>query len=205
LTSGAKDQEVLLDSRAGLAVPNGWSPDGRFLLYAHYDRTTRWDVWVLPLDGTEKPVPFAQTKFDEDQGRFAPDGRRVAFVSNESGMSEVYVRSFTADFSNGSASSGGTELVSRGGGTAPRWRADGRELFYVAPNRKMMAVAVTNTSEFRVGTPFPLFQIPPGGIMGDVTADGKRFLFATPLEQGAAAPFTVVLNWQSELAARDYQ
>jgi len=205
LTSGAKDKEVLLDSRAGLAVPNGWSPDGRFLLYAHYDRMTRWDLWVLPLDGTEKPVPFAHTKFDEDQGRFAPDGRRVAFVSNESGTSEVYFRRFTADFSNGSASSGGTELVSRGGGTAPRWRADGRELFYVAPNRYMMAVAVTNTTEFRVGTPVPLFQIPPGGIIGDVTADGKRFLLATPLEQGAAAPFTVVLNWQSELAARDYQ
>ena len=81
-------------------------------------------------------------RFNENQGQFSPNGRWVAYVSNQSGQSEVYVRGFATDFSSGSASSGGSVLVSRGGGTAPRWRGDGRELFYLAPDGKMMAVDV---------------------------------------------------------------
>ena len=94
---------------------------------------------MLPSDDP-KPVPFVQTRIQRRTGRFSPNGRWVAYVSNQSGQSEVYVRAFATDFSSGSASTGGSVLVSRGGGTAPRWRGDGRELFYLAPNGKMMAV-----------------------------------------------------------------
>jgi hypothetical protein len=144
-------------------------------------------------------VPFIQTGFNEELGRFSPDGRWVAYVSNQSGLGEVYVREFASDLSSGSASKGGSVLVSRGGGTAPRWRGDGRELFYLAPDGKMMATDVIAGEGLRVGTPTVLFQTPPGTVVGDVTADGKRFLLVTPVGPSASVPFTVVLNWTAGL------
>ncbi|HXG90555.1 MAG TPA: protein kinase [Vicinamibacterales bacterium] len=200
LASGEGDEKELLQSfSAGFVKTAGWSPDGRFLLYAARGKTTlKWDLWALPPDGG-KSVPFVQTGFDEEQGRFSPNGRWVAFVSNQSGANEVYVRAFTSDFSGGSASIGGSVLVSRNGGTAPRWRGDGKELFYLAPDGKLMAIEVITGQEFRAGTPTPLFQSPPGAIVGDVTADGKRFLLVTPVGPSASTPFTVVLNWTAGL------
>jgi hypothetical protein len=90
-------------------------------------------------------------------------------------------------------------LVSRSGATAPRWRGDGREIFYLAPNGKMMAVEVSPGEDFRVGATTPLFQAPSGAIVGDVTADGQRFLLVTPVGPSASVPFTVVLNWTAGL------
>jgi len=160
--------------------------------------STLFDLWVLPSDG-RKPVPFLQTRFVEEQGRFSPNGRWVAYVSDQSGASEIYVRPFAPDFSGGSASAGTSLRVSRGGGAAPRWRGDGNELFYLAPDGKMMGVEVTAGAEFHIGTPAPLFQTPPGAFVGDVSADGKRFLLVTPVGASASAPFTVVLNWMAGL------
>jgi eukaryotic-like serine/threonine-protein kinase len=196
LASGeGEEKELARSNSAGLIRATGWSPDGRFLLSAVAEAsTTLIDLLVIPTDG-RKPVPFLQTRFIEDQGRFSPDGRWVAYVSDQSGVTEVYVRAFTADFSGGSASTGGTAPVSRGGGTAPRWGGDGKELFYLAPDGKMMTVEVTAGPEFRGGTPTPLFQTPSGAIVGDVSADGKRFLLATPAGASHSPPFTVVLNW----------
>jgi hypothetical protein len=131
------------------------------------------------------------SRFNEQDGHFSPDGRWVAYVSNESGTNELYVRAFTPDASAATMSLGGSVLVSRGGGTSPHWRGDGKELFYLAPNEKMMAVGVTLDREFHAGTPTPLFQAPQGAIVGDVTRDGQRFLMV----QSATAPFTVVVNW----------
>ena len=194
---GSAKEVFRTNSQNGLWA-NGWSPDGRFLLYATYvatpSGTASLDLHVLP-DNDSKPVPIVQTGFSEDQGRFSPNGRWLAYVSNESGVSEVYVREFATDFSSGSASSGGSVLVSRGGGTEPRWRGDGRELFYLAPNGKMMAAEASAGQELRVGAPAPLFQTPSGTVVGDVTADGKRFLLVTPVGPSASVPFTVVLNW----------
>jgi eukaryotic-like serine/threonine-protein kinase len=146
-------------------------------------------------------VPFLRDarRFNENQGQFSPNGRWVAYVSNESGQSEVYVRGFATDFSSGSASVGGSVLVSRGGGIAPRWRGDGREIFYLAPDGKMMTVAVSSGQEFRAGTPTALFQTPAGAIVGDVTTDGKRFLLIAPVGSSASVPFTIVLNWTAGL------
>jgi hypothetical protein len=160
--------------------------------------TTKSDLWVLPSDG-RKPVSFVRTEFDEDQGRFSPNGRWVAYVSTQSGAAEVYVRAFTTDFSGGSASTGGSVLISRGGGSAPRWRGDGREMFYLAPDGKLMAAEVSAGPEFHAAPPTPLFQIPSGAMVGDVSADGKRFLLVTPAGPSATPPFTVVLNWAAGL------
>jgi eukaryotic-like serine/threonine-protein kinase len=201
LASAEGDETELLQSlTAGILTANDWSPDGRFLLYSHYAESTALDLSVLPRDGG-KGVPFMRTPFVEDQGRFSPDGRWVAFVSNQSGAFEVYVRAFTSDFSGGSAGAGGSMLISRGGGTAPRWRRDGRELFYLAADGKMMAVAVkaSASAELTTGTPTPLFQTPPATIVGDVAADGTRFLLVTPVGQSASTPFTVLLNWTNGL------
>ena len=199
LASGEGDERELLQSfSAGSIRANGWSPDGRFLLYTTWGEVTKgWDLWVLPRN--EKPVQFVRTAFIEEQGRFSPNGRWVAYVSNQSGLSEVYVRELATDFSSGAASTGPGALVSRGGGTAPRWRGDGRELFYLAPDGKMMVVEVIAGQNFDFGTPTALFQTPRGAIVGDVTADGKRFLLVTPVGPSASVPFTVVLNWTAGL------
>ena len=196
LASGEGDETDMLQSiGAGGVMANGWSPDGQFLLYAaQASMTTKTDIWVLPSEG-RKPVPFVRTAFDEDQGRFSPNGRWIAYVSNQSGAPEVYVRAFTTNFSGGSAGTGGSVLISRGGGTAPRWRGDGREIFYLAPDGKMMAAEVSAGPEFRSGSAAPLFQIPSGAIVGDVSADGTRFLLVIPAGPSATPPFTVVLNW----------
>jgi hypothetical protein len=200
LASGEGDEKVLLRANnVELVRPTSFSSDGRFLLYdGGFSVTRSADLLVLPMDAS-KPLPFVQTGFNEEQGRFSPNGRWVAYVSNESGGGEFYIRGFTTDFSRGSASMGGSVLISRGGGTSPRWRGDGRELFYLAPNGKMMAVDVTAGPEFQAGTPGPLFQTPSGTIVGDVTADGKRFLLVTPVGPSASVPFTVLLNWTAGL------
>jgi Tol biopolymer transport system component len=196
LASGEGSEERILRSpnSAGLLRASDWSRDGRFFVYSTAEASIkRRDIWVLPRDG--KPVPFVRTEFDEEQGRFSPDGRWIAYVSNQSGASEVYVRAFTPEFGGGSAGAGGSFLVSRGGGSTPRWRADGKEIFYVGPDGKLMAVGVMPGQDFRMGSPLPLFQPPQGTIVGDASADGKRFLLATPVGASATAPFTVVLNW----------
>jgi len=198
LASGDGDeQELLRSSPVGIVKATSWSADGRFVLYTIAEATaTKTDIWVLPTGGG-KPVPFARTQFEEDQGRFSPDGRWVAYVSDQSGLYEVYVRAFTTDFASGSAGTGASVLVSRGGGSEPRWRRDGRELFYLAQDGKMMAVPVAAAATFTVAAATALFQAPVGSIVGDVIADGSRFLLVTPVGPSASAPFTVVLNWSA--------
>ena len=109
---------------------NDWSRDGRSLLYGEIDPKTKFDLWVLAMDGASgprKPVPLLRTAFDERNGKFSADGRWVAYESNESGRYEIYVLPFPA-----STAGGGKSMVSRAGGTQPHWRADGREIYYLA-------------------------------------------------------------------------
>jgi hypothetical protein len=151
----------------------------------------------LPLFGDRKPLPFLQMPYNEAYGQFSPDGRWVAYLSNESGRDEVYVAPFPRP--------AGKWQVSTTGGVAPRWRRDGKEIFYVAPDNKLMAAAVSGqASAFEVGAVQPLFEIHRngpviGGYLGynyDVAADGQRFLVNTVGEQ-AAAPLTLIVNWQA--------
>jgi eukaryotic-like serine/threonine-protein kinase len=200
--SGVKDQEVLLKSDEP-KLPRSCSPDGRFLLYSMLNIKTRTrELWVLPLEGDKKPIPFA-TQFNNIEGQFSPDSRWVAYVSDESGREEVYVRTFSPDSGEGTSEGEGKWIISTGGGIEPRWSPDGKTLYYIAPDGKLMAVAITANDAFRAGVPKALFQIAAftGGPFRHswcVAPDGKRFLFAIPSEQRTAA-FEVVVNWQAGL------
>jgi len=148
----------------------------------------------MPLSGESKPAPLLQSPFSESYGRFSPDGRRIAYVSNESGRSEVYVETFPVPT--------GKMRISTHGGTEPFWRGDGKELFYLAPDRRLMAVSVDpGPSRFDAGRPQPLFEIPVGAVRNHyvVTADGQRFLLATIAEESFSPAITVVVNWTEAL------
>ena len=162
------------------------------------------DLWALPLVGERTPFPVVQTSFEDVGGQFSPDGRWVAYASNETGRYEVYVRPFP--------DLGGKWQVSTGGGITPRWRRDGLELFYVAPDNQMMAVSIQVAAEGRAlspGAPVALFPTRLAtlntGIGGyssraqyAVAPDG-RFLLNVTVEDAAAAPITLVLNWTAGL------
>ncbi|HSR06836.1 MAG TPA: protein kinase [Bryobacteraceae bacterium] len=197
---GSGEERLLLKSDQD-KTPTSWSHDGRFLLYASVDIKTRDDLWVLPVDGVQKPYPFLRTEFREGAGSFSPDGRWIAYASDESGSPEIYVRPFSPTASGGSAS-GGKWLVSNGDGVLPRWRGDGKELFYIALSQfQQMAVDVTADKTFQAGVPRRLFTAPQFLFSYSVSSDGKRFLFPAIGGAGANAqtPFTVVTNWQAAL------
>ncbi len=202
--NGEKEEELLWQSDENM-IATSWSRDGRFLLYYTTDPRNYSDLWVLPLKGDRKPIPFLRTEFDEGQGYFSPDSRWVAYYSNETGRYEIYVRPFSAGSPQEASSAGPKWLISTAGGVEPRWRADGRELYYVALDGKLMAVAVTTGQVFQTGVPKPLFQTPvvrpEFGVIGtaEAAADGKRFLFEVPPDKTEQPPFIVVQNWQAGL------
>lgn len=203
--SGAGREELLYAS-AENKFPTSWSADGRYILYGTQARETAGDIWVLPLDGTGKhaPLPLMHTLANEGYGTFSPDARWIAYVSDDSGIAEVYVQPFASPSASVDSPGGPKVLVSQKGGRRPRWRADGKELFYNSPDGTLMSVAVTGGSTFRPGIPQLLFRTPAGWFSGaDATSDGTRFLVAIPVEQTSSQPFTVVLNWQAELAAKE--
>jgi eukaryotic-like serine/threonine-protein kinase len=188
-------------------IPTSWSPDGRFLLFQNPGSS---QVWILPLGGTaadRKPVALEHSKFVESYGKFSPDGRWIAYTSDESGKSQIYVQPFNAPAAAESSSAGRTPItgkwmVSSDGGTTPLWERDGKELFYLSLDGEAMAVDVNTSGIFQAGVPKPLFKTPPGVLFWDISSDGKRFLMVAPSNTAAAsAPvkFTVVLNWQTAL------
>jgi Tol biopolymer transport system component len=194
-TGGVGTEEAILQAE-GNQRSFSWSGDGRYLLYQNTVAGATPDLWVLPLFGDRKPFPFLETPFTEYRARFSPDGRWVAYSSNESGRTEVYVAAFPKPESRA--------LISTAGGTWSRWRRDGKEIFYVDLNNTLMAVEVDGSgSTFRVGTARPLFQTRPtgAGYRYDVTADGQRFLVNSLPEQAEASsvPITVVVNWTAGL------
>jgi dipeptidyl aminopeptidase/acylaminoacyl peptidase len=208
-SNSSGQEELLYKSSEPKAVPN-WTHDGKFLMYLALSSDGKGvDLWLLPTGGSaadRKPIPFLRTEFNEVDGRFSPDGRWVAYISNQSGKNEIYVLPF--DESNpGSSAAGALHQVSKEGGTDPHWSGDGKELFYMAPDGYLMSVPVIVTGgAFQPGTPQRLFKSPAtGGGTWDVSADGKRFLIAAPPATTAAAPASrphhVVVNW-TELLKR---
>jgi eukaryotic-like serine/threonine-protein kinase len=205
-TNGTGKEQGLVSVTGDEKLPDDWSRDGRFLLYTQQDPHTHADLWVLPLAGDGTPsgtaTPFANTAYSEEQGRFSPDTRWIAYASDESGRSEIYIQPFPAPPNGGSKTP-----ISRDGGSQPRWRRDGKELFYSSPDGKLMAVDVTQGPIFKASAPKTLFQVPVaqighnvGGsqVLGwDVAPDGKRFLIDTATI--STEPVTVVLNWPAEL------
>jgi len=202
-TNGGSDEQLLFKSDQD-KYPSSWSQDGRFVLYTVVDPKAGSDQWILPLEGNRKPFPFPHTGLTEGSGQFSPDGRWVAYMSDESGRPEVYVRSFLADSSDPYSGGGGKWLISDGGGFFPQWRADGKELYYNDARSRMVAVDVSANPGFKVGVPELLFPTPienPLGLPGqwDVTSDGERFLISAQSSQSTHAPFTVVSNWPALL------
>jgi Tol biopolymer transport system component len=208
-SSGAGNEDLLLKSNEHKSAQD-WSRDGKFLLYSVNvdgleDFTASHDLWVLPLTpGDHKPELYLGTEFNETQGQFSPDSRLIAYSSNASGGNkyEIYVQPFPT-------ASSGKGKVSTGGGIAPRWRGDGKELFYVSADSKMMAVEVRTSPVLEFGSPKVLFHAPIWGggtthnvTRYDVTADGRKFLInSVAAEQPAPppSPITVVLNWTALL------
>jgi dipeptidyl aminopeptidase/acylaminoacyl peptidase len=174
-------------------LPTDWSRDGRFIIYTQLDPKTKMDVWVLPVTGSgeAKPFPVVRTEAKETAGRLSPDGRWLAYASDVSGRYEIYVQSFPGG--------GGKRQVSNGGGNSPRWRRDGRELFYYAADGKLMAAPVISGESFETGAAVSLFEFRAGTdptfAPYAVTADGQRFLINAVVETEPNAPLTVVVNW----------
>jgi serine/threonine protein kinase len=192
---GGGSEQLILETTQPKAALD-WSRDGRHLLYRSFDRATGWDIWAVRLDETNKPLSLVRTKFDETQGQFSPDGKWVAYQSNESGRFEIYVQQFPGPAP--------TVTVSTNGGAQVRWRRDGKELFYIGLDNRLMAVPIrlTKGDALEVGTPRALFSTHIGGAVQSVnlqqyivSSDGERFLMNTILEE-AASPITVVLNWR---------
>ena len=189
--------EMLLPPTNGI-VPWDWSSDGRVLVYSASDpNSTGARLWALPLDGDRRPYRITQSTFGELQAQFSPDGHWIAYTSAESGRPEIYVRPFPPG-----PEKGGKVKVSEGGGTHPRWRRDRKELFYIAGDTKLMAVDVSLTADFKAGDPQLLFQSrirnDGNAYLWDLSADGQRFLIATPAAEATDA-ITIVVNWQAAL------
>ncbi len=151
LERGRREEPVLASDRTKYVTD--WSPDGRFILYRAVDATTNLELWALPVGGGGKPIPFLKASFGVSQGQFSPDGRWVAYASNESGKWEIAVAPFPGP--------GGNWKVSTAGGTEPRWRRDGKELYYLAPDGKLMAVDVKTGPTFEAGVATAAVPGPP--------------------------------------------
>jgi Tol biopolymer transport system component/tRNA A-37 threonylcarbamoyl transferase component Bud32 len=200
--SGPGSEDVVLESPEN-KFAMGVSPDGRHLLYRNTGPNTDWDLWAVPLTGERRPFAIAQTKFQEMMAEFSPDGRWVAYQTNESGQYEIYIQSFPEP--------GVRAQVSIEGGSQPRWRPDGKELFYVSLSGRLMAapISVDSTGQIISGTSTPLFEtrivggpVPtPQKQQYAVSRDGQRFLINTQLDTVNLQPVTIVLNW-SPLAAK---
>ena len=198
-------EEELLKPRDSAVIPSGWSTDGRFLLYINASPAGA-SLFALPKSGDRKPFVFLQTPFVEVWGQFSPDGKWVAYESNESGHLEIFVRPFHPPGTAGEAGSnaGAAEwMVSTAGGVTPMWSANGKELYYLDPAGKMMAAPITVTgSAVEAGTPIKLFDshVWGGGLDNqtgrqyDVAPDG-RFLINRVRDSDASSTITLIQNW----------
>ncbi len=190
VTVGAPETAAPVVVRPGVQLPEDVSPDGRSLIFTEFVRRTNGDLWLFPLAGGGEAVALTQTPFDEKGARFSPDGRWLAYYSNESGNREVYLRPV--------AETGERVRVSSGGGTMPRWRHDGKELFYLAPDKAVMSVPLGSGGRPQPGVATALFRV--DGIVRDfdTAADGQRFLL--DIAEPDPAPILVLANWPSLLA-----
>jgi Tol biopolymer transport system component len=173
--------------------PRDWSSDGRFVLYTQDSPETKEDLYAREVVDTATPIVIAASAAREFDGRFSSDARWVAYVSNETGANEIYVQPFPP--------TGGKWQASNGGGLSPRWRADGRELFYHTPQGEMRVVSVGEGPAFAAGPPRTLFRLDgirlglPGTTSYEVSRDGRRFLVSLARSDPPAPTISVMLNW----------
>jgi eukaryotic-like serine/threonine-protein kinase len=197
LSNGSGNEEQILVTDQPKFC-NDWSSDGQFIVFHKLSGTTRADIWILPLSGDRTPFPYLETQFGEREARFSPDGRWIAYTSDETGLRDVYVQSFPVGR--------GKWQISRGGGGPPKWRSDGKEIFYVSGDKLMSVEVKTDGDTLEIATPQPLFEIRgaplPGALGGaafDASADGQKFLIGISVQEATFTPITVVLNWTADL------
>jgi hypothetical protein len=194
---GSTAERIVLQDKGTIEIPDGFSPDGRYLIYERKvpQNETTYHLWALPLFGDGKPFPIVKSTFDERFSAISPDGKWMAYQSNESGRWEIYITAFPGG--------GAKWQVSSVGGNAAKWRGDGKEIFYLDPSDNLVAVDVNaSSSAVQLGTPHTLFQAI--GIQReygpfDVSADGKKFLINSGNLKEGSDPFTLVQNWPAEL------
>lgn len=196
-SDGASPEQALLEGDDAFEYPESVSPDQQFLVYMRVatGKRTGTDIYALPLSGEAKPFPIVQNAFTNMQPRISPDGRWMAYSSNESGRPEVYVTGFPGG--------GAKWQVSTNGGSFPKWRRDSKELFLLDAADNVMAIDVNVVGDtVRMGTPQALFHA--SGVQTQegpyaVTADGKKFLINTGDVKEENQPFTLVQNWPAEI------
>jgi serine/threonine-protein kinase len=190
--TGGTGQDEALDKAAGAVRVVDWSRDGRYVFEQRpNDPKTRVDIWVLPLTGDKKePFKYLDTEFNEEYAKLSPDGRWLAYTSDESKRREIYVQTFPMK--------GGKWQISTGGGEKPVWSRDGKELYFISADQKMMAATILGGAQF-ASVPKALFDVRTvTSAWFDVSKEG-RFLIPTLVEQAATVPMTVVVNWQAGL------
>jgi serine/threonine protein kinase len=193
--SNGADKAERLASDSG--IPSQWSADGRFIVYHRAEAQGRFHIWMLPVGDDRHAVQYLQTSFNEVQGQLSPTGRWLAYTSDESGRLEVYVQSVPPG--------AGKWQLSTTGGSDPHWRRDGREMFYLDADRRLMSVRVQASSTFEADVPQALFtteaDINPLFYFSqyDVTSDGQKFLLKAPVEAERSGLINVVQNWSAAL------
>ncbi len=201
-SNGAGSERLLLADRED-KMPESWSPDGRHLLYRIRGNAQQGaGLWMLPLEGSGTPTPVLQTKADETSGRFSPDGRWIAYISNESGPPHLYIAPFPAGGGKWQVSSAALPAGGAGFEGHPSWRADGKEVFYLSGNQLIAAEVTIQKDAIRVGDVRPLFRAnfrPARGNPYVASADGQRFLVNRFRDQTTGAPITLVVNWPAGL------
>jgi Tol biopolymer transport system component len=195
ISGGAAEEELFVSDQD--KAPLDWTSDGRFVLFRNTDPKMGYDLWALPFEGPRTPFPVVQSNFEERDGQFSPDGQWIAYQSNESGRVEVYVQPFP---------NGRKWQISTAGGAQVRWGPGGKELFYIAFDGRLMAVSLRLAADRQTvdaAAPVPLFATRVGGAVQGiarqqyaVSADGKRFLMNTLVEDASTAPISVIFNWQ---------
>ena len=201
---GSGEEQPLVEGPLLKSTPD-WSPDGKYLIYRVQDQNsnTDWDQWYVPLTGDGKPAPFLNTQFRETESQFSPDSRYVAYMSNESGRFEIYVKPFPGGE--------GKWQVSVNGGRNPKWSMQSGELFFVEDNT-LMAAKVRTSPTFQASTPQKLFDgeevgmrfdtLSPTSNMYDVSPDGQHFVMVQPVGAGRQTYLTIVENWFAEFRNR---
>jgi Tol biopolymer transport system component len=206
-SSGVAGAQAVLPDDTRSSFATSWSRDGRFILFDTMSGSLRGDLWVVALEGDRKPIQLTQTPFDEGNARFSPDGLWIAYQSNESGQDEIYAMTFVPDqtASPPAIQPSRGSVVSKDGGIQPRWRRDGKELFYLSGDG-LMAVPVNGQgSALEFGTAQRLFEIDTSSQLGrgyDVSADGQRFLINKLVDDDRRLTMTVVVNWTAGLSRR---
>jgi Tol biopolymer transport system component len=199
-SNGATAEQPMLDREKGVQhSPRDWSADGKTLVFAKQGQNGRWNLWGLPLTGDRKPFPYRTSEFNENEAALSPNGQFLAFTSNESGRNEVIVQPFPD-------ASRGRWQISSEGGSAPRWRRDGRELFYIDLKGRIVGLSVTTTgptfsiqqTSLTMQTPLPVPLQAVGSLAPyDVAPDGQRFLLTLPISGVSATPISVRVNWSA--------